>query len=261
MRIPVKTTKVKSGTKKVAKSKFGRAKHPGIEDDEQEVTLPKSSKKTMDNSDMSALITSSDEIRKELQHERDRRAIGQLWRDMFKIDDSETKRVWFRSCEPIGGVYLHRVPNEQGNTDTIPCSMSALGECHMCESGVPKTFYFIYNVVDIDGFYNKKAKKTVKNKPCFYLVSATRKDIFDDQLDGRHKLGSKRIITIKRIGSGANTTHLYRLTKEPIPTAAINADDIGKEAAKKFSAPTLEQQKPIVANYLARARKEEKEYE
>lgn len=257
-----------SGSKKpvkksAVKNKFGRAKHPGFgqedEDGDQEVSLPKSKKKGVSNSDMSALITSSEDIRKELQREQDRRAVGQLWRDLFKIDDGEEKRVWFRDCEPIGGVYIHRLPNERNNTDQIPCSMSVLGECLMCDHNVPKSFYFIYNVVDIDGFYNKKTKKTVKNKSCFYLASATRKEVFDNQLDGKGKIGSKRIIIVKRIGTGANTTHLFRLTKDAIPTAAINAHDIGEEAAKKFSAPTLEQQKSIIATYLAHAKKASEE--
>lgn len=152
------------------------------------------------------------------------------------IKEGESKVLRFRSDEPIGTLYRYSLKvNGKWHQVTQP---EAGADDPLREAGVRASLKALYEVIDIEGYVDKKTNKRMRMQPRFFMANTK---VFEMLETIRKKKGglTKFNIDISRSGTGTSTT--YTLLPDD-PSVLVGADKVPslKNEVKKYYAPPSE---------------------
>lgn len=151
----------------------------------------------------------------------------------LRVKDGESKRIRFRANEPIGSLYRYSL-KVNGNWTSV--TMPPEGEDDpAAEAGLKPSLKVLWEVVDIDGYVDKKGKKHTM-VPKFLLANVR----LHEQLEmlKRKKGGDLTSFTIEisRTGTGTQTSYML-LPEDPEPMPELKKVPLIRNDAAKFYSP------------------------
>ncbi len=164
----------------------------------------------------------------------------------FWLNDGETKVVRFRQAEElcclkvyqmkVGGKWKRYTAPAQGERDRF------------AEAGLKATIKAIYELIDIEGYTDKKGKKH-KNISRFFVTSGKVRE----QLTGiRERRGDlcDYDIEVRRTGSGQQTQYNFQVESPSDMTSEMKkAEKLAGRIEEFFAPPSDADQKAILAGY------------
>lgn len=160
------------------------------------------------------------------------------------ILNGETKRVRFRDDGQIAGIWQYSF---RANGKWVTHTMPPEGEKNFySKAGLKPGFKYVYEVIDLDGYTDKKTGKVIKNIPRFLKISGR----LNEQLEAiKAKRGGLTgfVIDITRRGEGTQTTyHCMPDPPTPTPTVLKNLPRLAKDFRKYYAPLPPDQQKLVV---------------
>jgi len=192
------------------------------------------------------MITGRENLKKEQQTSEALSKSGNRPPEMW-IPDGESRIVRFRSSEPIG-IYQYSIrvgKNWRSVTRPAPGTKDLFKLAAM----TPQLKY-VYEVIDVKGYKDKKTGKRMKNQPRFFKANGRFEKMIEKM---REKYGglTKRNFEISRTGQSKDTTYMIIAEdKEPMTEEMKKAPKLMPDFAKYYAPPTLAEQKVLLAGVV-----------
>lgn len=166
---------------------------------------------------------------------------------MFWLKDGEEKTIRIRGTKPVAGFNMYSAHDGKHWTKiTQPDEAEDL----FLREGRRSYFMLLYEIIDRQGYLDKKTKKQKRNVPRFWLVTDKQHRQLQriaQEIPGGLDKGDLRV---SRDGVKQPAYTFVHTTKCPIPfdKAAANAPRLGTDdnLAKWFAPPTLKEQKVLL---------------
>jgi hypothetical protein len=160
---------------------------------------------------------------------------------------SEKKRFRFRASTPVACIYSYRV--RYGDTwrrFTAPAPNTV--DLFRSELGLKPSFRAIYEVIDYEGYEDRKGKK-FKNVPRFFVANSR---LYEQLETMREKYGSLTTCDIEIIRSGTGLDTTYSLFKENPTVLSSELKKIPslKSKFQDYYAPPSEEQQQVIVKAL-----------
>lgn len=163
----------------------------------------------------------------------------------FWLRSGEEKTIRFRRSEPIGSFAVYRL-KVRGRFLRITAPPAGERDLFR-ESGKRASFVALYEVIDIDGYVEKKTGKKVRNVPRFL---AANQRLYEQLEAIRAKKGTlaKFNLSIQKTGEGVNTSYvLIPGDNEPLD-GIEKIPTIANDVSKYYAPPTLEEQRGLLGS-------------
>jgi hypothetical protein len=124
----------------------------------------------------------------------------------FYLRDGEEKKIRFVSSDPIAliSVYVAKV---KGEFRSFVAPELGVDDA-FAEAGLTASSRIVYEIIDLDGYVDKKTNKRIRNLPRFYVVSPKVHEQLKVIVKKYGPL-DKFDIEMSRTGSGINTTYSF----------------------------------------------------
>ena len=172
----------------------------------------------------------------------EQRRIPELW-----IRDGEGRLVRYLDEDPVVSFQAYRM-QLNGRWQRFVRPIDGKPDLFASRLGLRPSRMFVYRIIDIDGYTDKKGKKFT-NLPRFHVVGVRQFEQNRLLVEEHETTLNAQNIKIKRSGSGQNTTYLL-IPKQPSPLTL----EMKKAAAnfpkwqEFFQPPTTSQQKSMLAS-------------
>lgn len=182
--------------------------------------------------DVSDLYVSPKEREEYIQEqEANKKAREAAKRPVLILREKPPKNLWMRDEDNLGIFLIHKLYVPGKRLEQIMC-IGKVSHCPLCEAGFHPTPCTLYEFIDLDGYESKRDGKVYKNFSCFYVASEQQRAQVEVLINTARKMTRKGIsdclISAKKTGSGAGTTHLFQVedTDYEPPIEARNAKDL-----------------------------------
>ena len=218
-----------------------KKKNPMMREPEKKEKSPTASDEDGDD----WLIQGRDEIDKATKHQevlakRNRRP-PEVW-----IPAEESRVLRFLTSEPVA-IFRYSLRGPGGKW--ISVTQPSRGETDLMQrAGLLASLRFIYPVIDVDGYEDKKTKKKLTKLPRYFVASGKAEKSLEKI---REKKGSltKYPIEVCRSGESTATTYSFLLDDpSPMPPEFTAAKKVlEKELRDYYKPPTEEEQRAILS--------------
>lgn len=189
------------------------------------------------------MIVGKDDLKKEQRTSealaKSSRRPPEIW-----IPDGDSRMVRFRSSEPVG-IYQYQVKVGKNWTSV---TRPAPGDKDLFKlAGLVPQLKYVYEVIDINGYTDRKTGKRLKNLPRFFKANGRFEKMIEKMRDKYGGL-TKRNFEISRTGQSKDTTYMIIAEdKEPMTDAMKKAPQLMPDFKKYYAPPTVEEQKILLA--------------
>ncbi len=222
-----------------SKSNSSPSKRAEMEQDESPSRSPKPS---------GWMMTSAEEQQEALSRQRllsDAKRPPEMW-----VNEGEDKLVRFCGEGPIACIYVYTF-RCNGKWKTVTCPEDGDIDLFKTELGLRPQFKAVYEVVDINGYTDKKEGKKHKNVRRFYVGNSR---VFEALKKLSQKKGplNRYNVEISRTGTGTATSYTF-LPDSPSPlTADMKAGEpLAPKFAQYYAPPSAAEQRILVRAFSA----------
>ncbi len=177
----------------------------------------------------------------EAKMQRNRSFIPELW-----LKPGEDRVVRFRHVRDVGTIWAYSLKLKNGRFTRVTAPANDEVDLFRDELGLKPSFKAIYEVIDIEGFVDKKTGKRKRNLPRFFVASHK---IYEALEKLANKKGGLNLmdIEISRVGEGNQTTYLFQPEdKSPMTAEMKAAEKLHLKVPQLFAPPSEAEQRSLL---------------
>jgi hypothetical protein len=191
------------------------------------------------------MITDRDDAHEqadEAKAQRNRSFIPELW-----LRPDEERMVRFRHEGFISCIWCYSLKLKNGKFERVTKPAKGQVDLFQDELGLKASFKAVYEIIDIEGYVDKKSGKRKKNLPRFYVASHKAYETLEKIREKKGGL-NKMNIEIARIGEGNQTTYTFMPEeKTPMKPEWLAAENLKKKFQELFAPPSEATQRSLIA--------------